>query len=67
MIDIHQIAIQIQMLVLPHLHSSISRLLSLCARWEIELCEECVGCERDLGEGLGGEVRGVAGEDDFLD
>lgn len=66
-IDIHQITIQIQMLVPSHLHSGISWFLSLGTWWEAHLRVESVGWEVDFGEGLGGEVLGVGREDHFLD
>lgn len=67
MINIHQITIQIQMLVLSHLNRSIRWFVGLGAWWEVEFGEDSVGWEGYFGEGLGGEVRGVAGEDNFLD
>jgi hypothetical protein len=47
-IDIHQITIQIHMLLPSHLHSSISWFLSLGAWWEAHLCVESVGWEVDF-------------------
>lgn len=53
MINVHQIRIEIQMLVLSHLNRGVGRFLGLGAWWEGELGEESVGWE---GHGL--EVRG---------
>lgn len=55
------------MLVLSHLNRSIRWFVGLGAWWEVEFGEDSVGWEGYFGEGLGGEVRGVAGEDNFLD
>lgn len=67
-VNIHQIAVQVQVLPPPHLHRGVRRRGGLRARRELEAGEEAAGRDRDLGEGLGGEVGGgVGGKDDFLD
>jgi hypothetical protein len=53
MINVHQIRIEIQMLVLSQLNRGVGRFLGLGAWWEGELGEEGVGWE---GHGL--EIRG---------
>ena len=58
-VDINQIRIQIQMLVLPHLHCSIRGLLGPGARRERHLGEHSIGGQIDFREGLGGELRWV--------
>lgn len=65
MVNINQIAIQIQMLLPPHLHRRIRRLRRRRRRREIDLGEHAVRGDGDFGEGLGGECCGV--DDDFLD
>ncbi len=47
MIDIHQIRIQIQMLIFSHLDRGIGRFLGFGAWWEGKLGEEGVGREGD--------------------
>jgi len=56
MIHIHQITVQIHMLISARLHRCISRLFSLGARWEGEFRVDGVGREVDQGDGLGGEL-----------
>jgi hypothetical protein len=65
MVNINQIAVQVQMRIPPLLDSGIGGF----ARWrggrEIDLGEHAVRCDGDFGERLGGECCGV--DDDFLD
>lgn len=65
MVDINQIAVQVQMRISTALDRGVGRLCRGRRRREIDLGEETVGRDGHLGEGLGSECRLV--DDDFLD
>lgn len=65
MVDIHQIAVQVQMRVPSLLHGGVGRFVRGRGGREIDFGVEAVGCDGYFGEGLGGECCVV--DDDFLD
>lgn len=65
MVNVQQIAVEIQVLVLAHLHRGIGRLAGHGARRKLELGEQAKRRHRHLGQALGHEV-GATG-DDILD
>jgi hypothetical protein len=66
MVDVQQVAVQVEVGIAAGLDSSVGGFAGRCARWEIELCKYGKGWERDSGDALGGEFLGVY-NDNFLD
>ena len=66
MIDIHQVGIEIQVLVAAHLNRGVRGLLSPSARREGHLSEHPVGRKRHAGDGPSGELSG-GGDKNLLD
>lgn len=51
-IDVNQIAVEVQMLVLAHLDCSISWRSGLGRRWEVDLRVQSEWCDIDSADGL---------------
>lgn len=66
MIDVQQIAVQVEMSIATSLHSSVGGFADARARREIELCVDSKRRERNTRDTLGGEFLGVD-DDDLLD
>jgi hypothetical protein len=66
MVDVHQVRVEVQVLVTAHLNRGICGLVGRGAWWEGELGEEGVGWERHAGDGSCGELSG-RGAEDLLD
>lgn len=65
MVDVEQVAVEVQMLVFAHLNGSIGRLVGQGARREVQFDEQAKGRHGHFGQALGHEV-GTA-DDDVLD
>jgi hypothetical protein len=66
-IHVHQITVQVHVLISANLHRCIRGLFRLGAGWEVEFCVESIGREADQGDGLRGEFVWVRGDEDPLD
>jgi hypothetical protein len=66
MVDIHQVRVEVQVLIAAGLNRGVGGLVGRGAWREGELGEEGVGRERHAGDGSRGEVSG-RGAEDLLD
>jgi hypothetical protein len=64
-VDVQQVAVEVQVLVTAELNGSVGRAVGQGTRRECHLGVECKGGERHPGDALGGEL-GIV-DDDLLD
>lgn len=67
MVNIHQITVQIQVLISTHLNCGIRCLGSRRTWWKGEFGKDTEGREVDEGDGLGSELLRVGRKDNLLD
>lgn len=64
-VDVYQIAVQVEVLISAHLDSGVSWLIGLSCWWEVDLGVESVWCNLNSGDGLRSKF-GIV-DDDLLD
>ena len=64
-VDVQQIAVEVQVLVTAHLDGGVGRLVGRGAWWEVKLGEDGEGRQGHFGDALGAELGLV--DDDLLD
>ena len=66
MVDVQQVAVEVEVSIATGLNSSVCGFASGCARWEVEFRKYSKGWERYTRDALGGEFLGIY-DNNFLD